>query len=123
MAEASLRGCHILVVEDEYMLADELQTELEDIGATVIGPAGNIDSALDLIRSAPHLDGAILDLNLGGAPAFSLADALMTRGVPLVFATGYDFSSVPERFSHVTRCEKPINIRRITAALGSTIQT
>lgn len=121
MSDPGLRGCRILVVEDEYLLADELAIELAEGGATVLGPVPTVDRALALIDTQPLPDGAILDLNLGGDLAFPLADQLMRRGVPLIFTTGYDASAVPERFAHVVRCEKPTNIKRITAALGKAI--
>lgn len=121
MAERSLRGCRILVVEDEYMLADELEMELGDAGAVVIGPAGTVKDALAFIGSEQHLDGAVLDVSLRGDFIFPAADILIERGVPFVFTTGYDASIMPSRFQHVVRCEKPVNIRKITQALGRVI--
>jgi CheY-like chemotaxis protein len=121
LADRRLNRCRILVVEDEYLLADELATELAVEGATVLGPAPSVEQALALLDDRPLPDGAILDLNLGGEPAFPVADALIGRGVPLIFTTGYDADALPERFAHIPRCEKPINIRRITTALGEAI--
>lgn len=121
MAVPSLNRCCILVVEDEYLLADELALELEDAGATVMGPAASVARALALLDTHALPDGAILDVNLGGEQAFPVADVLMTHGIPLVFTTGYDAAAMPERFAGITRCEKPINIARITAALGRAI--
>lgn len=121
MADRSLNHCRILVVEDEYLLADELALELADEGAVVLGPAPSVKHALGLLEGEASLDGAILDLNLGGEPAFPVADALIDRSVPLIFTTGYDAGAIPERFAHIPRCEKPINIGRITAALGKVI--
>ncbi len=89
---------------------------LERAGAEVIGPAPGIEAALDALeRTAP--DGAILDINLGGEMAFPVADALMARGVPFIFATGYDAQVIPVRFTHVKRCEKPMASEQICAAL------
>ncbi|MBV9841343.1 MAG: response regulator [Sphingomonadaceae bacterium] len=116
MADRPLERCRILVVEDEYLLADEMADELMDEGAVVLGPVPSVDGALALLDGQSP-DGAILDLNLGGEPAFRVADALIGRGVPLIFTTGYDAGAVPERFSHIRRCEKPVNLRRIIAAL------
>ena len=121
MADRPLNHCRILVVEDEYLLADELALELADEGAVVLGPAPSVKRALGLLEGEASLDGAILDLNLGGEPAFPVADALIDRSVPLIFTTGYDAGAIPERFAHIPRCEKPINIGRITAALGKVI--
>ncbi|WP_322965047.1 response regulator [Sphingomonas fuzhouensis] len=118
MPERTLRGCRILVVEDEFMLADDLATELGDVGAIVLGPVGTLDQALDLVAAEARIDGAILDVNLGGEAVFPAADLLLARAVPLVFTTGYGGSAMPERFGHVVRCEKPISIKLITKAIG-----
>lgn len=121
MSERTLRDCRILVVEDEYMLADELCTTLGDAGAIVLGPAGTVGDAFDLIAAQPAIDGAILDVNLGGEMIFPAADLLAERNVPFVFTTGYDASVIPPRFEHVVRCEKPISIVRITRAIGRAV--
>ena len=117
MAEHTLRDCRVLVVEDEYLLADELTIQLTDRGATVLGPASNVRAALSLIEGEDALDGAILDVNLGGEPAYPIADTLRERGVPVLFTTGYDAAALPDRFRDVPRCEKPVNIGRIASAL------
>ena len=121
MPEPSLRDCRILIVEDEYMLADELSRELEDAGAIVLGPVGTLEDAIDLIQSDEPIHGAILDVNLRGEMAFAAADLLIERGVPLVFTTGYDVSALPLRFSGIVRCEKPIDMRKVAAAIGRVI--
>ena len=121
MADRRLRACRILVVEDEYLLADELAQELADAGAEVLGPAPTIELALAALAEKAAPDGAILDVNLGGVPVFPLADTLIERGVPLIFTTGYDPDTLPERFANVPKCGKPINVARITAAIERAI--
>ncbi|MEH3046286.1 response regulator [Sphingomonas adhaesiva] len=117
MADPLLRERHILIVEDEYLLADELRMELEEVGAIVVGPAGSVSDALALIGSDAPIDGAILDVNLGGQLAFPVADRLVRRGVPTVFTTGYDEAAIPDRFAAVERCRKPVNIRLIMGTM------
>ena len=121
MTDRTLHECRVLVGEDEYMLADELEMQLVDAGAIVLGPIGTIEEAVDLIRSERKIDGAILDVNLAGEMIFPVADLLIERGVPFVFTTGYDASIIPSHLKHVVRCEKPINIVRITQAIGRLI--
>lgn len=118
MTELSLSGCIILVVEDEYLLADDLCSGLEERRASVVGPAATIEHGLALLEETAHLDGAILDVNLRGEPVFPLADALIARNVPFVFTTGYDASAIPQRFADVSRCEKPVSIGRVVEAIG-----
>lgn len=117
MTEPKLRGRKILVVEDEYLLADDLCSELENEQAVVIGPAATVKQGLALLEATEQLSGAILDVNLRGEPVFELADALIERKLPFVFTTGYDASVVPERFAHVTRCEKPLTVAQVTRAI------
>lgn len=119
--DATLEGLRILVVEDEYLLADEMDYELAAIGAVVLGPAGSVREAIDLIQGEARIDGAALDLNLGGEPAFEVADLLARRGVPFVFTTGYDAAMIPARHSHVVRCEKPVRMARVASAIAAAI--
>ena len=121
MTDRTLRDCRVLVAEDEYMLADELRTELGAADAIVLGPAATIEDALALVRSEPEIDGAILDVNLRGEMIFPVADALVERGVPFLFTTGYDASVIPKRFKDTVRCEKPIIMQKVTQAIGRVI--
>ncbi len=112
-----LAGRRLLVVEDDFFLATDGAKDLAARGVQVVGPAGDIDDALDLIDETEHLDGAVLDLNLRGEMAYPVADALIARGVPFVFATGYDQAAIPSRYAGVKRCEKPVGAAQITRAL------
>lgn len=121
MTELALNGCHILIVEDEYLLAQDLRAELADAGAVVAGMAGTVAGALEQIESLARLDGAILDVNLRGESVFPVADRLAARGVPFLFTTGYDASALPPRFRHVVRCEKPMNMASVVRAIGKVV--
>lgn len=77
--------------------------------------------ALALLSAQPMPDGAVLDLNLDGETALPVADVLVGRGVPVIFTAGFDAGALPERFAHVPRCEKPLNVRRVAVTLGSAI--
>ena len=115
---ADLAGRHILVVEDEFLTADEIVWVFESLGARVIGPAPSLDQALACIEAADRLDAATLDVNLRGQMVFPVADVLRRRGVPFVFATGYDQKIIPERFRTVPRFEKPVDPARLARALA-----
>jgi two-component SAPR family response regulator len=123
MTEHTLRDCRILVVEDEYILANELQIELSDRGATVLGPIAMLEEAMELIDQEHDIDAAILDVNLDGEMVYPAADLLARLGVPFVFTTGYDASAIPPRFEHVVRCEKPVDMAKVTFALGRIART
>lgn len=109
-------GKRILIVEDEYFLADETRQKLEQLGATVVGPAANVEDALRLIASS-EIDGAILDVHLGDEFVFPVADELEVADVPFVFATGYDPAVIPAKFSGFALCEKPTELGKIASAL------
>lgn len=117
MAEPDLRGLRILVVEDEYLIADDLRDALLGAAAIVLGPVPSIETAKAIVESEPVIDAALLDINLGGRLVFDVADDLVARGVPFAFATGYDRWSIPERFSEVPRLEKPLRLRQVATVL------
>jgi CheY-like chemotaxis protein len=118
MPELSPGSARVLVVEDEYMLAEALADGLAALGVQVVGPVGGLNEALALAATS-ELDGAILDINLGGETVFPLADALAARGVPYVFATGYARESIPELYRQAPILSKPVDV----AALKSLLQT
>ena len=85
----------ILVVEDEFFLADEIASALSAVGAQVAGPAGSVAAAMKIVEAGTMLHAALLDVNLVGEKVFSVADSLLQRGTPFVFATGYDADVIP----------------------------
>ncbi len=121
MPEARLRNCRILVAEDEYLLAEEMREGLEDSGALVLGPAATVEQALHLIAAEAKIDAAVLDVNLRNKEIYPAVDALVERGVPTVLTTGYGPSEIPERFRHVPRCEKPVNMKLVRRAIGQAL--
>ncbi len=75
----TLRGRRLLVVEDEYAIATDLARTLEGRGVEVVGPAGSVEDALELVETeGGRLDGAVLDINLHDERAYPIADALRT---------------------------------------------
>jgi hypothetical protein len=106
--EMSLQGLRILVVEDEFLLALEVEAALISFGCRVAGPFAKLAKALDAARITP-LDGAVLDINLNGEMVYPLAEFLDSAGVPFVFLTGYVPSDLPERFRHFRRLQKPLH--------------
>lgn len=112
-----LSGRQVLLVEDDYLIAVELKSILAAEGAEVVGPAATVGAALELLDGPSRIDSAVLDLNLRGEFSFQVADRLMDLNVPFIFATGYDASVIPGRFSQVERCEKPIDAQKLMKAL------
>lgn len=102
----SLQDVRVLLVEDEYYLATDLVRALTDAGAKVTGPVASVAEAQRLI-DADGFNCAVLDVNLRGELAYSVADRLQEAGIPFLLATGYDAASLPERFRATPRIEKP----------------
>src|SRR2546429_142493 len=92
----SVQEGRILIVEDEYIIAFDLTRSLEELGIQVVGPAAGVAEALRLVvTDGDRLNGAILDINLRGERVYQVAQALAARGVPFMFATGYETSTIP----------------------------
>jgi CheY-like chemotaxis protein len=117
MASSLLRDRRILVVEDEYLVAMSLAEALQDAGSIVLGPVSSVDKAIKTIESEPHIDGAVLDVNLGGVLAYPVADMLIARKIPFVFTSGYEDNVLRNRYAHVKNCPKPYLFRAIEEAL------
>ena len=111
MAFNSLTGCRLLIVEDEYYLADEARAVLSDVGAEVLGPVATVDQAISLIESNPAIDCVLLDVKLRGEMAFAFAETLQTRAIPFAFVTGYDKGTLPDRFGDAPVLQKPVHAR------------
>jgi DNA-binding response OmpR family regulator len=89
---------------------------VSDFGSEVVGPVAKITEALRLASDA-ELDAAILDINVGGAVIFPVADVLQERGIPLIFATGYGARAIPQRFCDSPTLPKPFAYETLAAAL------
>jgi CheY-like chemotaxis protein len=116
---SQLAGKRILVVEDEFMVAELLLQTLEQFGAEVVGPAPTLRQGLDFAKTENQLDCAVLDINLRGNLSYPIAEVLEERGIPFLFATGYDSRVIPERYGHIARCEKPIPSAALVQAIRS----
>lgn len=116
-----LQGQRILVVEDDFFQARDMEEELKAAGATVVGPVPSIKDAAFLLAITDKLDVAMLDINLGGQLVYPLADQLVAQGTPIIFATGYSQHDIPARFRAVPCCEKPVVMSHVVLALGAAI--
>lgn len=106
----------ILVVEDEMLIAMDVEAMVRDLGFEVVGPVGNVATALDR-AAAQALDGAILDVNLRGERVWAVADLLADKGVPFVLGSGYTGGDVPERFQARPIVAKPLTLATLRAGL------
>ena len=107
-SEPSLKDCRVLIIEDEYLLGDDLANALRALGAHVIG-SRRIRRSDSVERDC--FDVAVIDINLRG----HLTYELMRIGKPFIFTTGYSAEIIPDRFRHVPRWEKPYELEEVRA--------
>jgi CheY-like chemotaxis protein len=105
-----LSGRRVLVVEDEYFLAEDIVQTLKEMGARIVGPVGELEEATNLVNADIAIDAAVVDVNLRNELAFPLARILRARNVPFLFTTGYDGSSIEQEFQDVQLWEKPLDL-------------
>lgn len=114
------RPC-ILVAEDEMLVAMMLEAILEEAGYRV-SMAARLRKALD-IAASQTIHAAILDINLAGEESFPLAEALIERGVPFVFASGYGASGLPAAYRHIPVLQKPYSVAEIESAVTDLLKS
>ncbi|KAB0682057.1 response regulator [Aureimonas leprariae] len=112
----SLSGSTVLVVEDDYYLADDARQALERAGATVLGPCASADDALAVLQEQTP-DCAVVDINLGTSRSFDLARTIKGHGIAMLFVTGYDASAIPPDLADIPCLQKPLEPSKLTAAI------
>ena len=113
-----LAGRRVLVVEDEFFMAADLEDSLTRAGAEVVGPIPDLQAALAQV----HMNSAdlvVLDVSLrGDEKAYPIADALSERGIPFLFVSGYASRDLPSRYRKIRRLEKPFDMEALVKAVG-----
>jgi len=112
---------HVLLVEDEELVAMTMVDELRSRGWEVVGPVATLDEAQALVAEGVHIDAAILDINLRGRWVHSLAEELTRRGVPFVVCTGYEIIDPDGRFARAPLVAKPIAPHQLGATLDELV--
>lgn len=107
---------NLIVVEDNLLIAMEVASLAERCGCAVVGTAGTVREALALAE-AGQLDGAILNINMGGQQVWPVAELLQAQGVPFVFITGYERPQIPGPFRNTTILSKPLTFNALDSAL------
>lgn len=107
---AKLEGKRILVVEDELMLALEVERLLGELACEVVGSVGSVRKALATLEVAA-VDGAVLDVHLRDGFVYPVTSVLSTRNIPYLFVTGYDADVLPLEVRNRPRLRKPLESR------------
>jgi DNA-binding NtrC family response regulator len=102
-----LTGKTILVVEDDFLVGHDLRAFLEDAGAAVVGPVGDVSQACTVAREQ-EIDGAVLDVRLWTETAAPVAVELATREVPFIVVSGHAPEEIPPAMREATYLAKPV---------------
>ena len=111
-----LIGRRILLVEDELLISCLLEDMLEDLGCTLVGPASRVDQALRLV-AGEAIDAVILDVSLDQQLSYPVADALVARGIPFLFSTGYDRDRLRDGYRSFAMLQKPFHPSELAKVL------
>jgi PAS domain S-box-containing protein len=115
-ATPSLRGKSVLIVEDEPLVAMDMQSTLRAAGCTVIGPAGTVREARKLIGEH-DCDAALVDVNLRGETIDKLLPALRRNDIPYGFVTGYGAKVLSQTFEETVTLTKPFSGEQLLAVV------
>jgi DNA-binding response OmpR family regulator len=108
LRNGGLRGALVLVVEDEWDVAEETSGILRRAGCRVLGPAPSVAAALDLLEDAMP-DAALLEAALGPQMYVAVADRLQEQGVPFAFLGGHGNAGLPVGYDEHRMLSKPLS--------------
>jgi DNA-binding response OmpR family regulator len=116
--EDSLPGRRVLVVEDNPLLAFDLDDALRERGVDVVGPALDLATGMALLRE-DALDGAVLDIDIGGTPVWPIARGLKEDGVPFLFVSGDCGKGLPDDLRGSRCLSKPAGTDAILISVAA----
>lgn len=116
------RPLRILIVEDEWLVAEDHAQTLRDCGYSVIGPCATVESALDTINQET-IDAALLDVELRNEKSFAVAEALIRLGVHFAFLSGHSKHDLPEALRGEVILSKPVAPNLLVRAIEDLMKT
>ena len=122
MTATGLSGRSVFLVEDEVMIRMMVADMLEELGYKVAAEAGDINEVMRLAQST-EFDLAILDVNVNGKVISPVADVIMAKGCPFIFATGYGSSGLPEEYRDRPSLQKPFQLETLAQVITSTLKS
>jgi DNA-binding NtrC family response regulator len=122
MSDAFLAAKTVMVVEDEFFIAEVLCEALAMQNWQVVGPYPDMESASNALDNGAQVDVAILDVNLKGKLAYPLVDRLIQKDTPVILTTGYDRDAVPPAYAHLPRLIKPVSLNELLDCVAQAIR-
>jgi two-component system, response regulator PdtaR len=117
-----MTSARVLIVEDEFIIADEIAAIVSDAGYAVVGPVATVDAAEKVLAvAADKPDFAIVDANLRGGSSARIADRLRALSVPFCVCTGYRFNDLKPTFGDVALLQKPVDRRTLVAVIRAAL--
>lgn len=114
-------SARILIVEDEYFIAQEMAETLVGAGFLVVGPCPKVADALAILADADPCDAAVLDANLRGVSSLPVCQALALRGIPFVVVTGFSAGQLPDIMAAAPVLTKPLDPQSLVRALRAVL--
>jgi two-component sensor histidine kinase len=113
---STLQGSRIIIIEDEPLVAMDLESSLKAAGCGIVGSVGTIEQGKNLIANT-ECDAALIDANLAGHPVDELAAALTQKNIPFAFVTGYGRVALPLGFRDALMLNKPFGQEQLLAVM------
>ena len=116
-------GGRVLLVEDNLLIAMELEAMLQALGFQQIDTAPRVSASLKLLKDQQY-SLALLDIDLKGETSFAIAETLLSLKIPFLFTTGFDSKYlIPKQLEHIVRLQKPVNPEQLRQVLVTLIET
>jgi|SRR6185503_19337172 len=116
-------GLRVLLVEDNFLVATDLEWMLRELGCEVVGPVASVEEGVEL-ATRERLDGAVLDVNITGGNSGAIARLLRSRHCPFFFVTGYASPAFDDvSFSRARRLRKPVDVLQLQDAIVAEFST
>lgn len=106
-----LGGLRLLVVEDQFFVAMEVNDLISNLGAEVVGPFARLNDALDAVQRR-EIDGGVLDVKLDSERSYPIVDILLARCRPVLLVTGGDTVDIPDKYRGLPYLPKPFEPAR-----------
>lgn len=122
MDAGPLAGLSILIVEDEFLIAMDVEQICLDSGAAATMIVASPEQMAEGLLDSRRFDAAVLDLRIAGCSTLPIAEALHARAIPFIFATGLaDPGEIGRRFAHVAIVGKPYSSAELVATLAAAL--